>query len=68
MNKCFPELAAQKEPSGDTAPWRAFRYAKARGDREAEAAAALRGARKIPFFFPEPEAPPLYRRVSEALA
>lgn len=68
VNKCFPELAAQKEPSGDTAPWRAFRYAKARGDREAEAAAALRGARKIPFFFPEPEAPPLYRRVSEALA
>jgi arsenite-transporting ATPase len=76
VNKCFPVLAAEREPVKERqgrdqqteVVWRAFRYAKARADREQEAAKELKGARQIPFFFPEPGALPLYLRMSEQLA
>ncbi|MGZ3660076.1 MAG: hypothetical protein ACXVCK_08270, partial [Bdellovibrionota bacterium] len=66
VNKCFPLLPPQKE-GGDTAPWRAYRYAAARGEREQAAANALKGSHQVPFFFPEPHSPPLYLRISGAL-
>jgi anion-transporting ArsA/GET3 family ATPase len=67
VNKCFPSLPALDGPE-DSVPWRAYRYAAARAEREGVAAAALKGARKLPFLFPEPGASPLYLRLSELLA
>jgi anion-transporting ArsA/GET3 family ATPase len=66
VNKVFPILAPQKE-SGDNVVWRAYSYAKARGSREHEAASSLKGARILPFLFPEPKAAPLFLRLSELL-
>lgn len=67
VNKCFPTLpawrGAKKGPVAE-----AYAYASARAEREQEAAALLKGAQQIPFFFPEPEAPPLFLRISGALA
>jgi anion-transporting ArsA/GET3 family ATPase len=67
VNKCFPVLPAQRE-SGDSLIYSAYRYAKARGDREREAANSIKGAKVLPFLFPNPKALPLYLRLSELLA
>lgn len=66
VNKVFPCLPPQKE-TADNVVWRAYNYAKARGDREHEAVAALKGAQVLPFFFPEPKSAPLFLRISEHL-
>lgn len=67
VNKCFPELPKHKAES-DNVVWQAYTYAYKRAKREKEAADSLEGACRIPFFFPEPDAPPLFLRISEALA
>ena len=64
----FPLLEKVKDEGSDTAPWRAYRYAYARGEREQAAAAELKGARPLPFVFPEPGEPPIYLTLSELLA
>jgi anion-transporting ArsA/GET3 family ATPase len=69
VNKCFPELPALSEEK-DTLPWQCYRYARDRAERERE---TLRNFGKstpvvLPFFFPEPKSPPLFFRLSEALA
>jgi hypothetical protein len=66
VNKVFPALAPVKDEGSETAPWRAFRYAAARAEREHLAAAGLKQARVIPFFFPDSKRP-LYLRISEHL-
>lgn len=66
VNKCFPKLAPLAEEK-DTLPYRTYEYARARAAREAEAIDELSRAVKLPFFFPEPGAAPLYARLAEAL-
>lgn len=67
VNKIFPELPKLKDLP-DNLPARAYAYAFRRSKREREAADSLEGAGQLPFFFPEPGAPPLYLRLSECLA
>ncbi len=67
VNKCFPLLPKIKAES-ENLVWQAYSYSYKRAKREQEAAEALEGASKIPFFFPEPGAAPLFLRMSEALA
>jgi anion-transporting ArsA/GET3 family ATPase len=66
VNKCFPVLKKHKAES-ESLVWKAYEYAYRRGKREAESAEALEGAQRIPFFFPEPGADPLYLRISGSL-
>lgn len=66
INKCFPSLPEHKK-EGDSIVWKTYSYARARGEREAEAVQKFKDADLIPFFFPDPEAPPLYQKISESL-
>jgi arsenite/tail-anchored protein-transporting ATPase len=68
VNKCFPELARLEEAK-DTLPYRTYAYAQKRAEREQEAVRSLKSGPRteVPFFFPDPAAPPLYLRISEAL-
>lgn len=68
VNKCFPTLPPLEEAK-DTLPYRTYAYAQKRAEREQEALAALKGNHRIeiPFFFPDPKAPPLFARIAEAL-
>jgi len=67
VNKCFPALPKLKSENPDSIVWRAYTYAAQRGLREQEAAADLKGARQLPYLFPEPGALPLYLRLSELI-
>jgi anion-transporting ArsA/GET3 family ATPase len=66
VNKVFPELAKVKDEGSDTAPWLAYRYAAERATREHAAAAELKNAKLIPYFFPD-GALPLFLKISELL-
>lgn len=68
VNKCFPELPALEEEK-ETLPYRTYAYAAKRAEREQAALKSLRAGPRteLPFFFPDPKAPPLYLRISEAL-
>lgn len=67
--KCFPELPDLTKEEKDSLVWKAYDYSFHRWKREQEAIEVLpKSARNIvPFFFPDPKAPPLFQRVSEAL-
>jgi anion-transporting ArsA/GET3 family ATPase len=66
VNRCFPELP-DVEPK-ESLPYKTYEYARKRGERERKALEGLKlPAAVIPFFFPAPEEPPLYLRISEAL-
>jgi anion-transporting ArsA/GET3 family ATPase len=68
VNKCFPELPPLEEEK-DTLPFRTYAYAAKRAEREQAAVRALRSGPRteIPFFYPDPDGPPLFQRISEAL-
>ena len=68
VNRCFPELPKLDEEK-ESIVYRAYAYARRRGAREREAVRALGKAAvvRVPFFFPEPGADPLYLRIAGAL-
>lgn len=70
VNRCFPRLEKVSGEAKDSVSYKAYAYARARGEREARALEEYgeASALKIPFFFPDPAAPPLYLRISEELA
>jgi anion-transporting ArsA/GET3 family ATPase len=69
VNRCFPELPAIADAEKDSIPYKAYAYSRTRAEREREALAGMQGKfTKIPFFFPDPGAPPLYQRMAEVLA
>lgn len=66
VNRLFPKLPKRKK--GEHPAEKAYQYLQARGDREREAIESLQlPHHEIPFFFPDPEAAPLYQRISETL-
>jgi anion-transporting ArsA/GET3 family ATPase len=66
VNRCFPELP--KMELKESLPYQTYEYARKRGERERAAIEGLeQPAALIPFFFPAPEEPPLYLRISGAL-
>ncbi len=66
VNRLFPLLPEKK--LGDQPIEKAYAYSLARAKRERAAIADLKlGHQLIPFFFPDPKAPPLYQRIAEAL-
>jgi hypothetical protein len=66
VNRCFPLLPEVEEK--ESQPHKAYAYCRERGRREQKAVAAYQGKwAKIPFFFPDPQKPPLYLRISAAL-
>lgn len=66
VNRIFPELPSE-EVEKNSLPYLAYHYAQTRAERERAALRGLRAAARIPFFFPDPEQPELYLRISEAL-
>ncbi|MGZ3693138.1 MAG: ArsA family ATPase [Bdellovibrionota bacterium] len=69
VNKLFPELESFESEGKQSLVWKAYAYAKERADREHESLSELGRLPKklLPYFFPEPDANPLYLRISEAL-
>lgn len=67
VNRQFPAL--QKVEYKENLPHRAYEYSRARAQREKAAVAAMPDAPalSIPYFFPDPAAPPVYLRISNAL-
>lgn len=68
VNKCFPELPQIPAENSHSVVWKAYRYAQERAKREQSEAKELKGAHPLPFFFPDPAAPPLFLRMSGQLA
>jgi anion-transporting ArsA/GET3 family ATPase len=70
VNKLFPELKELEDQGKDSLPWKAYAYSQTRSERERETIKELGRQHKelVPYFFPEPEAEPLFLRISEALA
>jgi anion-transporting ArsA/GET3 family ATPase len=70
VNRKFPELPAVTSEEKESLPYVAYNYSRKRAERESEAVATLKGAKPlvVPFFFPDPEEPALFLRISGALA
>ncbi len=67
INRCFPSLPAI-EKIGENLPGIAYQYSRKRAEREQSALSTFPlPHHPIPFFFPDPESPLLYLRISESL-
>ncbi|MGE3262396.1 MAG: ArsA family ATPase [Bacteriovoracia bacterium] len=68
VNKLFPKMEELEAPKKDSLVWKAYAYSLARSLRERESIQELsKQNQEIPYFFPEPDAEPLYLRISEEL-